>query len=144
MRIPRTILVAAILLAAVVLLLYSLQSSYLRFAGKDATYYREFATACDSLSQQHPVGTNDWIYRNGLRSLENSIQLSGRDPSLPKMIRTLDPENVVLSSNRVFIGVGVGRGSFGIIWSQDKGSNGWTLRTCAENLEKTHYETTKF
>jgi len=128
----------------VFLLVYSFQSSYVRFVGKDATYYREFAAACDSLLQQHPLGTNDWVYRNGFRSPENSIQISRDDPSLPKMIRALGPEKVVLSPNRVFIGVGVGRGGFGIIWAQDKGPNGWTLRTCAENLETTHYETSKF
>ena len=92
MRVPRSIVVAAILLGGVFLLFYSLQSPYLRFVGKDAAYYRQFAAACDSLLQQHPVGTNDWIYRNGDQSPENSIELSGRDPSVPKIIRAVDPK----------------------------------------------------
>jgi hypothetical protein len=143
MGVPRGILIAAVVVGGVILLLYSLQSSYLRFVGKDSAYYREFADACDLLLQQHPVGTNDWVYRHGLRSPENSVQIRVTDPSLPRIIRALGPEEVVLSSNRVFILVGVGRGAFGITWAQDSGPNGWSLRTCAENLEKTHYETTK-
>ena len=143
MRILRRIIVAAVLIGGVLLLFCSLQSSYLRFVGKNSSYYRQFAAACDSLLQHRPIGTNDWVYEHGRRSLENSIEVSAKDPSVPKIIRALDPEKIVLSSNRVFIGVGVGRGGFGIIWAQDKGPNGWSLRTCAENLEKTHYETTK-
>jgi hypothetical protein len=143
MRIPRGILIVVVVLGGLFLLLYSLQSRYLRFVGKDSAYFRQFAEACDLLLQQHPVGTNDWVYLSGGLPPENSIQLSGRDPSVPKVIRALDPERIIISSNRVWIGVGVGRGGFGIIWEQDRPPDGWGLHTSGEGLEKTHYETTK-
>lgn len=143
-RFPRVIVVAATVLGGVFLLLFALQSSYLRFVEKDTAYYRQFADGCDLLLQKHPIGTNDWVMRHGYRSPENSIQLSGNDASLPKIIRALHPENIVISSNRVFVGVGVGRGGFGIVWEQDSGTNGWSLQTFAEGLVKTHYKTTKF
>jgi hypothetical protein len=143
MSASRAIAVLGIILGAGFLLLFSLRSSYLSFVGKDTAYYRQFSTACDSLLEQHPVGTNDWIYRKGHRSRENSIEIPATDASVPKIIGILNPERIVIYSNKVFILVGVGRGAFSIIWAQDKGSNGWTLHTYAENLEKLHYETTK-
>ena len=147
MRATRTILIVFVLLGGALWVLFALQSPYLRFTQRDSAYYRQFADACDSLLQQHPIGTNDWVYRRGVKSQENSIEIFGKDPSLPRIIRALGPDYIVISSNRVFIGVGVRRhafGAFGMTWSQDEGSNGWSLRTYAESLEKTLYETTKF
>lgn len=74
----------------------------------------------------------------------NSVEISGKDPSLPKIIRALGPEHVTLSSNRVHISVGEGRGGFGILWEQDIGQKGWSLRTYAESLERTHYQSAGF
>jgi len=145
MSTPRVILILVLVLGGAVWALFGHRSPYLRFTQKGSSYYREFAGACDSLLGQHPVGTNDWVYRSGRRSSENSIRISPQDPSLPKVIRDVRPDDVILSSKRVWIGIGVGRGAFGIEWIQDtSGTNGWSLRTYAESLEKLLYQTTKF
>jgi len=145
MRPARTILIVAFLFGGALLMLVVFPSPYLRFTQRDSSYYRQFASACDLLLRQHPIGTNDWVYRKGVRSEENSIRIQRQDPSLPHVIRALDPDDIILSPNRVWIGVGVGRGAFGIVWIQDTaGTNGWTLRTYAESLQKILYQTTKF
>ncbi len=49
MRPARTIAIAAFFLSGAFLVLYSLQSRYLRFVDSDAGYYRQVADACDSV-----------------------------------------------------------------------------------------------
>jgi hypothetical protein len=140
----RQIATVGVIILGVCLLLRALQSDYLRFTGRSADYYREFAAACELLLQQHPIGTNDWAYKHGHKLPQNAIQLPRKDPTVPKIIRALGPEDIILSSNRVHIAVGVGRGGFGIVWEQDRGESGWSLRTYAEGLEKKHYEVIKY
>jgi hypothetical protein len=131
------------MLVGVFLAFFVFQSPYLRFVGKDNMYYSQFAEACDQVLQQHPVGTNDWVYHEGTRSPQNALRISPHDPSLPKAIRNVSPDDIIVSSNRVWIGVGVGRGAFGIVWEQDEGLNTWSLRTYAESMMKVHYTTTR-
>ncbi|HWH69556.1 MAG TPA: hypothetical protein VNT26_09240, partial [Candidatus Sulfotelmatobacter sp.] len=55
------------------------RSHYLRLQHKSGGYYAELAAACDSILRQHPPGTNQVIW------------IPVTDPSLPKVIRNLQP-----------------------------------------------------
>jgi hypothetical protein len=58
-------------------------------------------------------------------------------------LKDLHPEYLRVSTNRVFISIGVGRGSYGIAWQPAEGfcSRVWELRTYAENLQKVLFDT---
>ena len=138
MRIPRHIL--GIILALVVavggfcLLVLSvlerLRPDY-RFTHKDQRYYSEFARACDLVLEQHPLGTNE------------VIRIPDGEQSLPKIVRDLQPRYVTVSSNRVHLIGGDGRG-FGISWEQDEAqTNVWVIKTSGEGLSKTAYAETR-
>jgi len=120
-----------------------LTSDYLRFMGKDQRYYSDLARACDLVLQQHPLGTN----ATTLPIVDSDvpyvfIRIPGHDRSLPRIIRDLDPESVIVSSNRVHISVGVGRGGFGITWEPHDGSH-WGIVTYAEGLVRGVYVETR-
>jgi len=74
----------------------------------------------------------------------DETRITPRDPSLPDAVRALRPDEILLAPNRVFIGFGVGRLAWGIIWEQDDTqTNRWTLYSNAEGLVKTVYEERK-
>lgn len=66
-------------------------SIFLAFKHKSVNYHAEFAQACDSILAQHPLGTNQ------------DIELSGSDPSLPKIIRETRPASIGISANHVCV-----------------------------------------
>jgi hypothetical protein len=112
-------------------------SPYKRFMDKDATYYKQVAQACDSILRQHPKGSKG-LQRDAI--LVDSFDLSTKDLSIPATIHALHPDRIILSSNHVYVGFGVGRLSWGIIWEQDdERTNSWTLSTNADGLNKTLY-----
>src|SRR5688500_6104869 len=113
--------------------IHSYHADYRRFLGKDQRYYAGFAGACDSLLQQHPLGTNSFI------------RLTGDKRSLPRIIRDLEIGSIMISSNRVHILVGSGRLRFGITWEpQDEGqTNAWILSTHIEGAHKVAYVQTR-
>jgi len=64
--------------------------------------------------EQHPLGTNEYI------------RIDGRDASVPKVLRDLDPESITISPNRVHVMVGVR--AFGMSWeAQEEDTNSWVL-----------------
>jgi hypothetical protein len=115
-----------------------LKSQYIRFTEKDQKYYAEIARACDSVLQQNTTFSkhteaqnpkNDFLWMDASNVVWNQIILSGQDPSLPKAIRALNPNKILIASNHVCICIGV-RPDFTIIWGQDEmRTNAWTL-TC--------------
>jgi hypothetical protein len=71
------------------------------------------------------------------------IRISASDTSLPKIVRDLQPQQVTITSNRVHLIVGQGRG-FGIAWEQDEmRTNVWVIHTFAESLVRVAYEETR-
>jgi hypothetical protein len=104
-----------------------LKSPYIRFTEKDQHYYAEIAGTCDlllrqhttfykhsePLSQQHPKTDFLWMDTNNV--VWDMITLSGRDPTLPKAIRALHPNKILISPNRACICIGV-RPDYTIIW----------------------------
>lgn len=130
MRIVRIILITLSIPAAVclvaVLALWLLKSPYLRFVDKDQKYYFRVARACDSILDQHPLGTNEFV------------RLPGDDASVPSIIRDLHPSAITISSNRVHVMVGVR--DFGMSWEAQNGdTNSWTLNVYTEGPEKALY-----
>lgn len=108
---------------------------------KDNTYYSEVARACDSILNQHPVSSNDIVKLHGQMMLPYTIRLSGRDASLPKIIKALHPDSILVSTNRVFIDISPERaGGFGVLWEQDEmRSNYWILKSSGDGMVKTVY-----
>jgi hypothetical protein len=149
MRIPKVILgfvLAVVLFSGLAFLAFTLFSSrYLRFMGKDKTYYSDVAHACDLILHQHPVRSNDTVTLYEHMTLPYTIKLSGCDTSLPKIIKALHPDSILVSTNRVFIDIPPERmGGFGVIWEQDETrSNYWTLKSNGDGLVKTVYEELK-
>jgi len=156
MRPSRVILIVVAALAiAVAALAYfgpmGLGSPYRRFHSRDAAYYSRLAHACDSVLQQHPNFTKHsqssakqqppstlWMDANDV--VWEQVSLSPRDASLPDPVRTLHPDEVLLAPKRVFIGFGVGRLAWSIIWEQDEiETNKWTLKSNPEGLVKKVY-----
>ena len=130
MRIARIILALVAASVVVVLFLWSVRSPYIRFMDKSPQYYSDLAHACDSVLAQHPLRTNDLF------------KVLGSDSSVPSIIRHLHPSGITVSSNRVYIMVGVR--DFGISWQlQDGRTNTWAMDTFAEGLEKVVYVETR-
>jgi hypothetical protein len=142
MRGPRVILVTGLLIVGLLgWLIYfgpvGQASRYRRFLGKDAAYYAQVARACDAVLQKHPIGSSGLQPYAGL---PGSFSLSAQAASLPAAIRALHPDTIILSTNRVYVGFGVGRLAWGIIWKQDEDrTNSWTLDTNADGLQKRVY-----
>ena len=97
--------------------------SYLSFIEQNSAYYARIAAACEEVRIRTPVEL-----ANGLKIFPDRI-------SLPTALRELHPDYLRVSTNRVFVSVGVGRGSYGVAW-QPVGISSWELRSYAENLER--------
>src|SRR4051794_9680623 len=80
---------------------------YCRFQHRGDEYFAQLAKACDAIIAGHPLGTNQFI------------ELSAADPSLPKMVRDLQPLKVKVQAQRIWILHG-GVIPFGITWEQDE------------------------
>jgi hypothetical protein len=90
-------------------------SKYHRFMAKGPTYYLQVARDCDPILKQHPVGSGAL---QPYRGLPGSFLLSAQNASLPPTIRALQPDTIILSSNRVYVGFGVGRLAWGLSGSR--------------------------
>ena len=147
MRVPRKSLFPILIVVGICLIvmcgLSLLTSDYLRFMGRDQRYYSDLARACDLVLERHPLGSNATsVPVDGSDVPYVFIRIPRNDPSLPKVIRDLAPEQVIVSSNRVHIVVGVGRGAFGITWEPRDGPH-WGIFTYAEGLERVAYVETR-
>jgi hypothetical protein len=124
---------------------FYLSSPHLRFRHKSAGYYSEVAHACDSVLQQHPVGSNDSVVFNSGMTLPYTKALSVSDGTLPKIISALHPDMILISTNRVWIEIPPERmGGFVITWEpDDMRTNHWALQSGGDGLVTTVYEATK-
>ncbi|MDB6020809.1 MAG: hypothetical protein JWQ04_666 [Pedosphaera sp.] len=120
-------------------------SPYLRFMDKDITYYTEVAHACDLLVRQHPVSSTNSVELYKGMVLPFTLRLSGQDASLPKIIKALHPQEILVSSNRLVITIPPERmGGFDVFWKQDDlQTNQWILESNVEGLGKIVYQETK-
>lgn len=127
-------------------------SPYHRFHNHDVAYYSRLADACDTMLQQRtnytqhtkPAtgGSEDgpfiWLDANNV--VWNDIRLGPDDPKLPEAVRALHPDEVLIQPDRVFIGFGIGRMGWAVIWEQDEvNTKRWTLFSNAEGAVKTVY-----
>ena len=100
--------------------------SYLRFMARDGRYYERIADACDELLANVPAGASD------------GHQIPPANLPLPPALVKLHADYFRITTNRVFLSIGVGRGSYGIAWQVTgaPGSRIGELSTSAESLEK--------
>jgi len=108
--------------------------SYLKFINQDPAYHAEIADGCEELRGKPIAGSGD------------GRKVTIDDQLLPSKLKELHADYYRVSTNRVFISIGVGRGSYGIAWQpaetdtgepvRKEGSEVWELRTYAEGLEK--------
>lgn len=97
------------------------------FHHRKIEYYKKFGQACDLIMSQHPLGTNE------------SIGLSVTDPSLPKIIRDVNPIKIGVGRTGVSLLRG-GSIQFGIEWAQDLDqTNIWVLSTTCESQNRILY-----
>ena len=132
MRIPRSILLFGALIGFLGLAVVCFpKPPVLQFMHHDQKYFRDFAQACDTVLQQHPLGTNAYI------------RISGGDPSLPPIIRNLryGIDRVTISSNLVHIVVPAPYHGFGIAWepNYETDTNVWALTTWYESEPRVAY-----
>ena len=99
--------------------------SYRSFIARDRNYYARIADACEELrTHAAPSGAD-------------GRKLLPADVALPGPIRSLHPEYLRVSTNRVSIAVGVGRNGYGVIWEHfDSTPAWWRLTAVSENLER--------
>ena len=130
MRARRTIplIGAGVVLSGLIILCFP-NPPVLQFMHHDQRYFKEFARACDSVLQRHPLGTNDYI------------RIPGDDPSLPPIIRNLryGVDRVTISSNRVHVVVPAPWHGFGIAWEPQTNTNVWVLTTWNESEPRVAY-----
>jgi hypothetical protein len=133
-------------------------SPYKRFHNRNPDYYSKLAEACDSILLQHPNFTRHsetsgkqgnhtsmrMLWMDASDVLWDRTRLSPSDPSLPDIIRALHPGEILLAPGQVFIGFGVSRLGWAIIWEQDDlQTNKWTLKSNGDGYERTVYVETK-
>jgi hypothetical protein len=123
--------------------------AYGRFHLRSSEYYSQLAHDCDSLLKQHQTFSKHptsqelkdsyafWMDTNNVLWEDNKVSVN--DPSLPKIIRSLHPHEILIEPKRVLIEIGF-RPNFVIIWGEsDTRTNVWTLATDGEGLETALY-----
>ena len=127
-RIILAIAFLAVLAVGLILTERFLIPEYFLFTHRSARYYKDFATACDALLAQHPIGTNAFI------------ELRANDIPVPHAIRDLHPVKIKLSPNQVWM-LHSGAIEFGITWGQERETrtNIWVLSTTCESDTKVLY-----
>jgi hypothetical protein len=119
------ILLAGILIGVFFLLFYDQPVSYLSFINRDSDYYKKIADSCDELLRTAPT------------NLLDGHELHDKDILLPLPLKPLKPDFLSLTTNRVYISVGVGHNGYGIAWQKSDDLNSdWELRTYAESVDK--------
>jgi hypothetical protein len=94
---------------------------YWRFLIRSQEYHGRVAQACEKLRAEHE---KDMPFRIPASKLD----------SLPTVLRNLDPEYVVVSTNCVSLLIGGGFDAYHIFWvSEEPGGALWQLKACHEN-----------
>jgi hypothetical protein len=107
--------------------------SYRGFIEKDQPYFASIGNAFDELRTHAPRNAAD-----GREPLPNEI-------SLPPALQSLHPSYLRVSTNRVFMMVGVGPGAYSVIWRPVESTwPTWQLSVSAEGTEKVVFTTTSF
>jgi hypothetical protein len=118
------------ILATFCLVSCSKSPSYSSFTHRDQAYFSKIAVACDEIRQRTPVSTADGRH------------LSPNSALLPAVLNDIHPDYFYVTTNRVFMIVGTGRGGYGIAWESTGGYG--ELRTYAEGLETVLFKTVLF
>lgn len=133
MRALRIIIVLGVILVCIFGFLwclpYLLNPQYFGLRHKSAKWNADFTVACDSLIVSHPSGSNEFVW------------VSVADPSLPKIIKDLQPLKMQVGPQRVWmVLVSDSRAGFGLTWDPKwNDTNIWVLHTTAESLDTVVY-----
>jgi hypothetical protein len=151
-RLSKIIPILVALIVAALVLVFSFSpigplSPYRRFNNRDAAYYSRLTHACDSVLKQHnnftrhtEAGHSPFLWMDANQVVWEQAKLAPSDPSVPDAIRTLKPDEILLAPGHVFMGFGVGRVGWAIIWEQDQTqTNQWILKSNGDGLEKIVY-----
>ncbi|HWW02717.1 MAG TPA: hypothetical protein VNZ64_23660 [Candidatus Acidoferrum sp.] len=117
-RLPTIALVAVVLMTSC-----SRSPSYLNLIGRDEAFYSRVASACEDARTNTPA------------TIADNRKISPEGLALPAVLRDLHPDYLRITTNRVFLSFGVGRGAYNVVWEQAGGSS-WKLTTYAEDLER--------
>jgi hypothetical protein len=122
-----TVLMTLVLVPLGLLLYGPSLTQYSIFRHRDDEYYAELVKACNSLLEAHPVGP------------ASSVAVSAGDPSVPRIIRQLQPLKIQIEPHRVWMVHG-GSIHFGITWQQALGrTDAGILSTCCEDDTRVVY-----
>lgn len=130
-------------------------SPYHRFHKRGADYFSELAQAADVLLLKHTnfvkvadtanalsQSTPIWMDANEVAVYQ--IKLSTTDSTLPQLILDLNPDEILVAPNRVYIGFGVSRLHWAIIWERDEmQTNTWSLSTNGDGYVRKAYTETR-
>jgi hypothetical protein len=121
-------------------------SPYLGFMRQGTNYYSKMAQACDLVLKQHRPTAADSVQLYEGMILPCTLRISNDDQTLPKIIRKLQPVEVLVSTNRVWMEIPPERmGGFGLVWEQDDlQSNVWNLYASAEGPKEIVYQKKKW
>jgi hypothetical protein len=115
-------------------------SLYRAFQARDKPFFMQVAHDCDLLLRQYPPGSA------GLEPHPRApgcFTLSSPESALPASIRMLQPDYILVSTNRLWVNCGGGgRVDWGFSWEQCSASptNTWALRSCIPySFERTLY-----
>lgn len=89
----------------------------------------ELAAACDSILAKHPLGTN------------NAVWIPVTDPSLPAVVRDLNPLKLQVAPQRVWMLLDSNsHAGIGLMWEPKRDDTSvWKLAIVAESLETVLY-----
>jgi len=107
--------------------------SYQGFIEKDQQYFASIGSACDEL-RTHVS-----------RDVADGRSIPSNEIPLPPALQSLHPSYLLVSTNTVFMTVGVDRGSYSVIWKAVESTwPAWQLSVFAEGTEKVVFTTTSF
>jgi hypothetical protein len=122
---PESLFIKAALALAICLGSCSRPASYLGFINQDQSYYHKIAEACAEIESRTPTNVLD------------GRKISASALTLPPLLKELHPTYLRVTTNRVYVSVGVGRGSYSIAWLRGfSGQPFWELRATGEDIEK--------
>lgn len=119
-----------------------IESPYVRFTHQNQPYYSDLARACDLLIRSQRPGANWTVIRvHGSPGSPEIHIVPVSDVSVPKIIRRLNPSNIMVLKKSVWIIVGIRQ--YSILWAPEAGAaNSWTLSASGEGNMKVVYTET--
>ena len=102
---------------------------YKSFLHKKPEFYAQLAADCDRLLPRGPI-----------TETAETHKLARETNSLPALVKTLNPDAVLIDTNLVLLRIGTGLASFGVVWRQsDTDAHLWILSAYTEGSRREVY-----